>query len=312
MKKIIILSIMILSFAFIFANVEDYENFDVQGHRGCRGLMPENTLAGFEYAIEELNVNTIELDVGITKDKILVLNHDTYLNPSRTSKNGEFLSDNTRIYIKDLTLDEIKEYDVGILKNKYSFPDQKQIEGEKIPTLQEVIDLVKAYEEETGKRVRMNIETKINVLNPDETFSAELFEDLLLDIIYQNEIQDQVSVQSFYWKTIMDIKESNPEIITVALISNSRLRYTEWFNGLDIDDFDSFAEFIAASNADVLSMSYKDLKREYITDLQGLGIKVIPYTINDVYYMKKFIARGVDGIITDYPNYLNDLLGREY
>lgn len=312
MKKIIILSIVILSFVLIFANAEDYENFDVQGHRGCRGLMPENTLAGFKYAIEELNVNTIELDVGITKDKVLVLNHDTYLNPARTSKNGEFLSDNTRIYIKDLTLDEVKEYDVGILKNEYSFPGQKQIESEKIPTLQEVIDLVKNYEEKTGKKVRMNIETKINVLSPVETFPAELFEDLLLNIIYQNEIQDQVSIQSFYWKTIMDIKASNPEITTVALISNSRLRYTEWFNGLNIDDFESFAEFIQASNADVLSMSYKDLKRDYISDLQDLGLKVIPYTINDVYYMKKFIARGVDGIITDYPNILNDVLGREY
>ncbi len=304
MKRVIPGFLLLIFCTLIFSGVP--EDFDIQGHRGCRGLMPQNTLAGFKYAMEKIGVDTLEMDVVITRDKVLVLNHDPYLNTDRTMKDGEFLDE--RIYIKDLTLDEIKEYEVGQIKNRYLFPFQAQLEGVRIPTLQEVIDLVKEWEKESGEIVRLNIETKISPINPKETFSAEVYEALLLELIDENDIRDQVTVQSFYWKIIMDVKEKHPDIDTAALISSHRMGNPIWFNGLKRSDYESFGAFIQASNADILSMNYQDLKPEYISELQERGIRVIPYTINKRRVMRRFIELGVDGIITDYPNLLKKVI----
>jgi len=276
--------------------------FDVQGHRGCRGLYPENTLAGFQYAIETVGVDTIELDVGITKDLVLVVNHDTYLNPERTMKDGSFIKE--KVFIKDLTLDQIKAYSVGKNKNRFSFYRQKQLENEPIPTLQEVIDVVKAFNNHSEKKIKMNIEAKINALERHQTHEPHLFVSLLLEIIENNQIEKIVSIQSFDWKIIMDIKDLAPQIKTVALLSQARLKDAEWFNGIDPEDYDSFAAFIKASKADCLSMNYKDINEQNILEVQNLGIKMIPYTINDEATMRRFINLGVNAIITDYPDVL--------
>jgi len=305
MKKIIVstfagLILLTLSFAGLLMD------FDVQGHRGCRGLYPENTLAGFRYAMETVGVDTIELDVGISKDLILVVNHDTYLNPERTMKDGSFISE--KIYIKDLTLEQIKTYSVGRIQNRFSFFKQKQLNEEPIPTLQEVIDLVISFNKSSEKKIKMNIETKIDALEPHQTYESHIFVNLLLEIIEKNNIEEVVSIQSFYWKPIMDIKKQAPQIRTVALLSKTRLKDLEWFNGIDPEDYSSFAEFIKASNADCLSMNYMDISEQQIFDVQSLGIKVIPYTINDEATMRRFISLGVNGIITDYPDVLMTVL----
>ena len=304
MKVLFVFSLLIL-FAIVLFSSSALDDFDIQGHRGCRGLYPENTLAGFKYAMEEIGVDTLELDVGITKDMVLVVNHDTYLNPERTMKDGEFIQE--KIYIKDLTLSEIKEYSVGRLRNRFSFYKQKQLDDEKMPTLQEVIDLVKKFNAQTEKQIKLNIETKINVLSPDETYSAEDFVQLLLEIIEENNIEDIVSIQSFYWKTIMDVKEKAPNIKTVALLSNARLNDLEWFSGLNSDDFNTFGVFIQASGADCLSMNYRDITKNQIHEVQALGIQVIPYTINDAPTMRYYIELGIDGVITDYPDVLKSV-----
>ncbi|MFW6263342.1 MAG: glycerophosphodiester phosphodiesterase family protein, partial [Thermotogota bacterium] len=282
------------------------DDFDIQGHRGCRGLYPENTLAGFKYAMEEIGVDTLELDVGITKDMVLVVNHDTYLNPERTMKDGVFIAEKN--FIKDLTLEQLKEYSVGKLRNRFSFYKQKQLEDEKMPTLQEVIDLVKDFNSQSEKQVNLNVETKVNVLAPDETHPPEVFVQLLLEIIEENNIEEIISIQSFYWKTIMDVKEQAPHIETVALLSNARLKNLEWFNGLNPDDFNTFGEFVKASDADCFSMNYRDISKKQIQEVQDLGIKVIPYTINDAPTMSYYIELGVDGIITDYPDVLKSVV----
>jgi len=282
------------------------DDFDIQGHRGCRGLYPENTIAGFKYAMEEIGVDTLELDVGITKDMVLVVNHDTYLNPERTMKDGAFIKE--KILIKDLTVEEIKEYSVGKLRNRFSFYKQRQLEDEKMPTLQEVIDMVKDFNAKSEKQVHLNVETKVNVLAPDETYPAEDYVRLLLEIIEDNNIEEIISIQSFYWKTIMDVKEQAPHIQTVALLSNARLKNLEWFNGLKPDDYKTFGAFIQASGADSFSMNYRDISKKLIQEVQDLGIKVIPYTINDAPTMRYYIELGVDGIITDYPDALKSVV----
>lgn len=304
MKVLFVFSLFIL-FAIVLFSSSTLDDFDIQGHRGCRGLYPENTLTGFKYAMEEIGVDTLELDVGITKDKVLVVNHDTYLNPERTMKDGAFIA--KKIFIKDLTLAQIKEYSIGRLRNRFSFYKQKQLDDEKMPTLQEVIDLVKKINSQSEKQVKLNIETKVNVLSPDETHPPEDFVRLLLEIIEENNIEDIVSIQSFYWKTIMDIKAKAPHIKTVALLSNARIKDLEWFNGLDPNEYNSFGEFIQSSGADCLSMNYRDISKKQIQEVQDLGLEVIPYTINDAPTMRYYIELGVDGIITDYPDVLKSV-----
>ncbi|MFP4461215.1 MAG: glycerophosphodiester phosphodiesterase family protein, partial [Thermotogota bacterium] len=277
-SKVLFIFGLLIFFSILFSN-NTLDDFDIQGHRGCRGLYPENTLAGFKYAMEEIGVDTLELDVGITKDMVLVVNHDTYLNPERTMKDGVFIAEKN--FIKDLTLEQLKEYSVGKLRNRFSFYKQKQLEDEKMPTLQEVIDLVKDFNSQSEKQVNLNVETKVNVLAPDETHPPEVFVQLLLEIIEENNIEEIISIQSFYWKTIMDVKEQAPHIETVALLSNARLKNLEWFNGLNPDDFNTFGEFVKASDADCFSMNYRDISKKQIQEVQDLGIKVIPYTIND-------------------------------
>jgi len=303
-KVMFVLSLLIIFTVVLFSN-NAFDDFDIQGHRGCRGLYPENTLAGFKYAMEEIGVDTLELDVGITKDMVLVVNHDTFLNPERTMKDGTFIAE--KIYIKDLTATEIKEYSVGRLRNRFSFYKQKQLDDEKMPTLQEVVDLVKDFNSQSVKQVKLNVETKINVLEPDETYPAEDFVRLLLEIIEENNIEDIISIQSFYWKTIMDIKEKAPNIKTVALLSNARLKNLEWFNGLNPDNYDTFGDFIQASGADCLSMNYRDITKKQIQEVQAWGIEVIPYTINDAPTMRYYLELGVDGIISDYPDVLKSV-----
>lgn len=304
-SKVLFIFGFLIFFSILFSN-NTLDDFDIQGHRGCRGLYPENTLAGFKYAMEEIGVDTLELDVGITKDMVLVVNHDTYLNPERTMKDGVFIAEKN--FIKDLTLEQLKEYSVGKLRNRFSFYKQKQLEDEKMPTLQEVIDLVKDFNSQSEKQVNLNVETKVNVLAPDETHPPEVFVQLLLEIIEENNIEEIISIQSFYWKTIMDVKEQAPHIETVALLSNARLKNLEWFNGLNPDDFNTFGEFVKASDADCFSMNYRDISKKQIQEVQDLGIKVIPYTINDAPTMSYYIELGVDGIITDYPDVLKSVV----
>src|SRR6056297_1824887 len=305
MKTKVLFVFGFLIFFSILLSTSTMDDFDIQGHRGCRGLYPENTIAGFKYAMEEIGVDTLELDVGITKDMVLVVNHDTYLNPDRTMKDGEFIQE--KIYIKDLTLSEIKEYSVGRLRNRFSFYKQKQLDDEKMPTLQEVIDLVKEYNSQSEKQVKLNVETKYNILAPEETHSPEDFVRLLLEIIEANNIEEIISLQSFYWKTIMDVKEQAPHIKTVALLSNARLKNLEWFNGLNHDNYKTFGEFIQASGADCLSMNHRDITKKQIQEVQNLGMLVIPYTINDAPTMRYYIELSVDGIISDYPDILKSV-----
>lgn len=279
--------------------------FDVEGHRGCRGLMPENTLAAFKHALE-LGVTTLELDIGITMDGVIVVSHDRYLNPKKVTKDSIFISN--KPLIEDLTYEEILQYDVGIMRKDYFWPLQKQIPGEKMPKLEEVFEMVKEYEKRTGRKVFLNIETKVSPEHPDETFSPEFFVDKLLELVFRYGMQEQVIVQSFYWKTIMLVKEKAPEITTAALLTRKRLTPL-WLNGLKPEDFSGdIDKLVKASGADIFSPKYSECTREWIESAHAQGLLVIPWTINDRKTMKRFIDMGVDGIITDYPDVLLELV----
>lgn len=306
MKKVFIIAIMIFLLISVSFSERILPYFDLEGHRGCRGLRPENTLEAFKHALE-IGVTTLEMDTVITADRVIVVSHDRTLNPQKTRINGSFIKE--EILIKELTYEELSEYDVGVMRSDYNWPRQKQIPGARIPRLEDVFILVKQYEESHDRKIMLNIETKISPSAPEESYPPEEFVDLLLELIEEYEMESNVIIQSFYWKTIMLVKEKEPTIKTAALMTSNTMFSTKWLNGLRFASFGfDVGKLVKASGADFFSPSYSDCSEKWIENAHEQGIAVIPWTINDKEKMRVFIEKGVDGIITDYPDVLKDLL----
>lgn len=306
MKKVLITALVVFLFISISFSERILPYFDLEGHRGCRGLRPENTLEAFEHALE-IGVTTLELDTVITADRVIVVSHDRSLNPQKVRIDDSFI--NEEILIKDLTYEELSKYDVGVMRSDYFWQRQKQIPGAKIPRLEDVFILVKEYEESNNRKVMLNIETKISPSDPDESYPPEEFVDMLLELIEEYEMESNVIIQSFYWKTIMLVKEKNPSIKTAALLNSNTMLSTKWLNGLKFASFGfDVGKLVKASGADYFSPRYTDCSDVWIEKSHEQGIPVIPWTINDKKIMRDFIEKGVDGIITDYPDVLKDLL----
>jgi glycerophosphoryl diester phosphodiesterase len=292
--------------------------FDSQGHRGARGLAPENTLEGFAVALA-IGVTTLELDTAMTRDGVLVVSHDRRLNPDHTrGPDGKFLEAEGPA-IRALTLAEVRRYDVGRLKpgTDYakSFPEQRPVDGARIPALTELFDLVKRA---GAEHVHFNIETKITPTSGDETPDPETFAAALAKAVRDADLASRVSMQSFDWRTLMAMRSIAPEIERVCLTAEAlnfdTIRRGEpgaspWTAGLDIDDFGgSVPRLVAAAGCQVWSPLYRNAKADDVAAAKALGLKVIPWTVNERADMERLIALGVDGIITDYPDRLRDVM----
>jgi glycerophosphoryl diester phosphodiesterase len=291
--------------------------FDSQGHRGARGLAPENTLEGFAVALA-IGVTTLELDLAMTRNDVLVVSHDRRLNPDHTrGPDGKFL-DVEGPAIRSLTLAELQRYDVGRLKpgTDYakSFPEQRPVDGARIPPLAELFDLVKRA---GADHVRFNIETKITPTSGDETPDPETFAAAFAKAVRDAGLVSRVSIQSFDWRTLMAMKTIAPEIervcLTAEALSFDTIRRGEpgpspWTAGLDIADFGGSAPRMAAMVCSVWSPLYRNVKPEDIAVARSLWMGVIPWTVNERADMERLIALGVDGIITDYPDRLRAVM----
>jgi glycerophosphoryl diester phosphodiesterase len=306
--------------------------FDVEGHRGGRRYRPENTLASFRFGLS-LPVDTLELDTGVTKDGVLVVAHDRRINPAHCS--GGFAG----TLIHDLTLAQIKTLDCGSQGEFQGQPGWIPSPGEKMPTLQEVFDLVKA----SGNRtVRMNIETKISPTAPGDTVPYDVFTRKLVKAIEDNHMERRAMIQSFDWRTIILAKRLDPRIETVALVwqfagadcdnlddecsleavVGDPTVKSPWTGGLDWWQFQDLAKLVRAAHADVVSSNWQvhdpdqghvDSTDFYLKEdpaifhgppvagLHRAGLRVVPYTINDEAHMQRVIDLGVDGIISDDP-----------
>ncbi len=191
--------------------------FDLQGHRGARGLAPENTLPAFATALS-LGVTTLELDVGITKDDVIVVSHDPYLNPDITRDAGGACLKAKGPTIHSLALADLQRYDVGRINpaSRYAktHAAQQPVDGTRIPRLADVFALARR----AGNRdVRFNIETKISPLAPADTLAPDAFaERLVADDLRQRD-ERQVTIQSFDWRTLRRVQTIAPEIPTVYL-----------------------------------------------------------------------------------------------
>ncbi len=270
--------------------------FDKQGHRGCRGLMPENTIPAMINAIG-LGVTTLEMDISISKDKKVLLSHEPFFNRDITTKpDGSYISQNElRSYnLYKMNYDEIIRYDVG-MKPHPLYPKQEKLKAVK-PLLADVFKAVKEYMM-TAKRPYplFNIETKCLPQGDDiyHPKPAE-FVELLMKVITENQMEDYVTIQSFDFRTLQYLHQHYPKIKTAMLI--------------EADNKSSFRKQIKdiGFTPTIYSPEAALVTPELIKDCHDLNMKIIPWTVNDKNKIEEFKKMGVDGIITDYPNLFNE------
>ena len=294
--------------------------FDLQGHRGARGLAPENTLAGFRKALE-IGVSTLELDLAMTRDGVLVVSHDPTLNPDVVrGPDGRWLAAPGPA-INTLPLAEVKRYDVGRLNpgSRYAqqLPQQVAVDGERIPTLAEVVSLAKS----SGKNVRLNVETKLRPDRPAEAPPPDVFAKAVVDFWRSEQIESIAAVQSFDWRTLVEIKRLAPEIRTVCLtiqqesfdnVQKGRRGPSPWTAGLDVDALGgSVPRLVERAGCAVWSPFHREVTADTVREARVLGLEVIPWTVNERADMIRLIDAGVHGMITDYPDRLRQVMAEK-
>lgn len=266
--------------------------FDKQGHRGCRGLMPENSIPAMLHALD-LGVTTLEMDVVFTKDSVAILSHEPFFNHEITTKpDGSFIdANNEKDYnIFNMSFAETKQYDVG-LKPHPRFPGQQRIAAYK-PSLAEVFDAVKK-DMMTRRRPFpfFNIETKTHAVTDNLYHPAPaVFVELLMNVIKEKNMEESVMIQSFDPRTLQYLHQHYPGIPTVLLIEDYDKRSLE----------EQLKELGFAPT--VYSPDHSLITASLIEKCHQQNIKVIPWTVNDKATIDKLKAMGVDGVISDYPN----------
>jgi glycerophosphoryl diester phosphodiesterase len=288
MKNLFVLFLCLIVASNLFSQTP--ATFDIQGHRGCRGLMPENSIPAFLKAIE-IGVNTLELDTVISKDNQIVVSHDPYFSADISlDKNGNQIppEKQTEYNLFKMDYSEIKLFDVGSLGNK-RFPDQQKIKVYK-PLLSEVFKVTRKYIKKNNlKPVMYNIETK-STLQGDNIFQPvpAVFAKLLYDEILKNKMQKFVTIQSFDARTLQEFKKFKVKIPLVLLVENN--------NGVgkNIENL--------GFQPDIYSPNYLLVNEETVKYCHAKGIKIIPWTVNEIADLEKLKDFNLDGIITDYPN----------
>jgi glycerophosphoryl diester phosphodiesterase len=288
----VITVIFFLMSSFLNVSIAQRGKFDAQGHRGCRGLMPENTIPAMYKAID-LGVTTLEMDVVISADGKVIVSHDPYMNAEiSTDPNGRYIQpgDQRKHLIYKMTAAEVQRWDVG-LKPHPKFPRQEKVKAVK-PLLSDLIDSVEAYVKRNGRASpRYNIETKLNpatdnINHPD----PDRFVALLVDVIREKRISKRVTIQSFDKRTIQVLYRSHPKIKTSYLIDAAN-RSTP----------DMLLQELGFKPS-TISPAFQLVTAEYVEACHRLGVKVLPWTVNDRETIVRLKNLGVDGIISDYPD----------
>ncbi|QFZ16126.1 glycerophosphodiester phosphodiesterase [Saccharothrix syringae] len=300
------------------------KGFDLQAHRGGIGLTVEATLAAFARALE-LGVTTLELDVQITADGREVVTHDRRTNPAKCRDTAPATPGDPDFpyvgkYVKDLTFAQVRTLDCGSQRLP-QYPDQELSPGARMPTLAEVFALARRYR---AHGVKFNVETKVEAAAPHETAPREQFVDVTYREIRRSGFFHNVTVQSFDWGTLMLWREKDRRVPLVALTQPEFLRPgSPWTGGLDLADFGgSVVRAVKSFGASALSPVHGNPQgggvgdpgyvpfttKALVDEAHAHGLKVIPWTVDDKATMNKLIDDGVDGLITDYPDRLREVL----
>ncbi len=334
-KKLLLSGLAALTIYSGFNNIDisttyakvNYDVFDLEAHRGGRDVRPENTLYSYAYAIE-LGATSIECDMQLTKDGQIVMSHNPILNSDITrDENGNYIKNN-KYDIRLMTVDELKKFDVGVMDPNcgeyYDLHGKTQFTYDaKIPTLEELMQLIQSYGD---KNIVLNIETKSY---PDPASAGyknnadpKKFVEIFNNIVKKYDMEDRVVLQSFDWQTLIEMKKLNPNISTSALWqeqpswgrdSESLRRYEKkkspWLGGLDIKDYQGNPVKAAhAIGADIISPYYTEISKQDVDEAHSLGMKVVPWTVNNEKDMTMLPDMGVDGIISDKPWLLKQVL----
>ena len=292
----------------------------VIGHRGAAGLAPENTLAGFSRALE-LGADGIEMDVHLARDGEAVVHHHPRLRPETTrAANGRWLQA-PGAPIRTLRLGELKVFDVGRLKpgTAYArrFPAQVPADGASIPTLGEVLDLARRAGDQ---RVQFWIEIKTSPLAPALTAAPSAVADAVIRAVRQAGVARRTVLLSFDWRALVYAGKAAPEIATDYLsarfdnfdtVRAGQPGPSPWLAGFDVDDFGgSVRRAIHAAGGQYWGPHHGAVTRQALDEAHALGLQVVPWTVNEADDMRRLLALGVDGVTTDRPDVLLEILGR--
>lgn len=254
-------------------------------------------------------MTTLETDLAVTRDGIVVLSHDPVLNPDLTrGPDGQWLA-TAGPAIRTLTLDELQRYDIGRVNpaSKYGqqYPEQKPVDGQHFPTLAEFLA-------QAAPQVRFNIEIKIDPAKPDLTLDPAAFAKLAVDDIRKGKAEARTTLQSFDWRAVIEARKLAPEIATACLtiesnnfdtVQRASGRPSPWLGGLDLAAHGGSVPRLAkAAGCATWSPFWRNVTAENVKEAQALGLKVVPWTVNVPAEMGRLIDLGVDGLITDYPD----------
>jgi glycerophosphoryl diester phosphodiesterase len=317
LKKILTSCVLVCGFTISIADV-----INIYAHRGLRPLSPENSLPAYTQAMR-IGVDVIDMDINMTKDKVLVVTHDLTLNPDLTKDiNNKWITEKTPI--KDLTLAELKRYSIGYIKpnspTAKMYPNHIGMDNIHMPTLEEVINYTK---KNVGSRIRLQIEIKTDPYNLKASWSAKEMAVALNKVLLKTEMTSNVEVQSFEWQALVDLQKLNPNVKTAYLTDHS----TEPMNSKQAKQMSNYEKWTAPLNPEYYDYNYpfmvkklggtfwepyqKDLRKQDVTEAHKLGVKIVTWgwteqdkTDFDYEVINNLIDWKVDGIITDRPDIL--------
>jgi glycerophosphoryl diester phosphodiesterase len=289
----------------------------VIGHQGAAGLAPGNTLASISLAID-LGVDAIELDVVLSADGTLVVHHDFMLDPERTrNSQGAWLVDSERIPIKAMTVAQLKSYDVGKLKpgtrSARNHPDQDLFDGQSIPTLQEVLEIIK----QTGPGgPDLFVEIKTSPEHVDVSPSPQVMADTLVQLVEEHDLFKRCKILSFDWRSLARVHEIAPTISTVYLTSRyKQLKMFDkettllWTAGIDPAEYDrSLPDMVKAAGGTSWGAKYSEIWQSHVEKAHEADLTVYVWTVDSESDMRHFVDIGIDGIITNRPDVLKKVV----
>jgi glycerophosphoryl diester phosphodiesterase len=298
-KVIVTVALIVLAGCFSTkkSNHLEVKNFDKEGHRGCRGLMPENTIPAMLKAID-LGVTTLETDAVITKDRKVILSHEPFFNHEIATKpDGTLVTEaeekSLNMYLMDYS--EIKKYDVG-LRPHPRFPKQQKLAVCK-PLLSDMIDSVEQYCFANHKPLpHYNIETKTKPETDDIYHPRPApFVELLVAVIREKKIEDRVVIQSFDPRTLQYLHEHYPNFKTALLIED----FDKKAFALQLRDLGFIPTIYSPADVLVTPLLVKQCK--------DAGIALLPWTVNDIERIRELKKMGVNGVISDFPDIFKQL-----
>ena len=275
------------------------QKVDVEAHRGGIGLMPENTIAAMIHAVD-LGVNTLEMDLSVSADRQLVVSHDPYMNRNFVTKpdgSGITAAEEKSLALYTMPYDSIRKYETG-LRFYSKFPDQKKIKTHK-PLISDLIDSVETYVKEKGLTpVHYNIEIKSGVKNDNVSSPVYTeFVDLAIPLLLSKRLGDRLVVQCFDVRALNYMHQKYPQLILSYLV------------GAKDNDLD-----VALGKLDftpqVYSPNYTLVNAELVKQVHGKGMKILPWTVDEEQDITRMIELKVDGIISNYPNRVLNLVGK--